>query len=169
MVKSYILPGMAAVASLWGDTSLSAQQATTSNAAAVAHSQAAAVVAAFHAALSRGDLAGAASLLADDALIYESGGVERGKSEYASHHLPADADFAKAVRRSVTRMAGRADGDIAWVATESRSMGSYKGKAIDSVGTETMILRRSGRAWRITHIHWSSAQTPQARVPRAER
>ena len=111
---------------------------------------------AFHAALKRGDTRAAAALLAEDALVFESGGVERGKAEYASHHLPADAAFAKAVASAVTRRSGWADGRTAWIATESTTRGSYKAKPINSIGTETMVLRRDRAGWRIVHIHWSS-------------
>lgn len=119
---------------------------------------AAAVVEAFHAALKSGDTKAVAASLAGDALIYESGGVERSKAEYASHHLPADAAFATAVTRTVTRQAGNASGDMAWIATESRTKGIYKGREIDSASTETMVLRREGRVWKISHIHWSSGK-----------
>ena len=116
-----------------------------------------AVVEAFHMALSRGDTRAAAALLADDALIYESGGVERGKAGYAAHHLAADATFAKATTRVVSRRAGRADGSTAWIASESTTKGSFKNRPINSVSTETMILRRERSGWRIAHVHWSSA------------
>lgn len=118
---------------------------------------AAQIVTAFHAALAESDQVTAASLLADDALIYESGGVERSKAEYASHHLPADAAFAKATTRNVTRQSGHAGGDLAWIASESTTSGTYKDRAINSRSTETMILRRQSGAWRIAHIHWSAA------------
>lgn len=118
---------------------------------------AATVVDGFHAALRRGDTATAQTYLADEALIYESGGVERGRREYASHHLGADAAFARAVPGTVTRRAGDAAGNMAWIATEGRTTGTYKDKAVDRVTTETMVLRRSGNAWKIVHIHWSSA------------
>ena len=118
---------------------------------------AAAVVDAFHAALRRGDTKAAQSYLAENALIYESGGVERGRQEYASHHLGADATFAQAVPGTVTRRAGEAVGGVAWIATEGRTTGTYKDKAIDRINTETMVLRRAGGAWKIAHIHWSSA------------
>ncbi len=114
------------------------------------------VVDAFHAALQRGDVAAAAHL-AEDALIYESGAVERSKVEYASHHLAADAAFAKATTRAVTKRSGRTVGDFAWVATESTTKGTYRDRAINSVSTETMVLRRQNGAWRIVHVHWSSA------------
>lgn len=118
---------------------------------------AAATVDAFHAALRRGDTSAAAALLADDAVVFEEGGAERSKGEYAAHHLPADAAFSQAVTPSVTRRSGGAAGALAWVSTEGRTTGSYKGKPVDLATTETMILRRSGSDWKIVHIHWSSA------------
>ena len=119
---------------------------------------AAAVVDAFHQALHAGDRSAAAALIAADALIYESGGVERSKAEYASHHLPADSAFAAATTRAVGRRSGHAVGDLAWIATEATTTGTYRGRPINSRSTETMILRREDGAWRIAHIHWSSAK-----------
>lgn len=133
--------------------------AETARITAVAPSAApaAGVVDAFHAALRRGDTRAALSHLAANALIYETGGVERGRQEYASHHLGADAAFAQAVPGKITRRAGEAVGSVAWVATEGRTTGTYKGKPVDRITTETIVLRRIGRAWKIVHIHWSSA------------
>lgn len=118
---------------------------------------AAAVVDAFHAALKRGDTNAAQSYLSANALIYEAGGVERDRQEYASHHLGADAAFAQAVPSTVTRRSGEAVGSVAWIATEGRTTGTYKDRVVDRVTTETMVLRRQGGAWKIVHIHWSSA------------
>ena len=118
---------------------------------------AAAVVDAFHAALRRGDTKAALSHLTENALIYEAGRVERGRQEYASHHLGADSAFAQAVPGTVARRAGEAVGNVAWIATEGRTTGTFKDKAIDRVTTETMVLHRVGGAWKIAHIHWSSA------------
>jgi hypothetical protein len=105
-----------------------------------------------------GDTRAAALLLADDVLIYESGEVERSKVEYASHHLGADAEFAAAVKSSVTRRAGRAIGEIAWIASEGRTTGNFNGRPIDQMTAETMVLQRTGKAWKIVQIHWSSAK-----------
>lgn len=116
----------------------------------------ASIVDAFHASLRRGDARSAAALLADDALIFEGGGVERTKQEYSSHHLAADAAFSQAVPSLVTRRAGQSNGLLAWIASEGRTTGTYKGKAMDRITAETMVLRRTGRSWRIVHIHWSS-------------
>ena len=119
---------------------------------------AAAAVDAFHAALHRGDTRAAAALLAEDALIFESGGVERSKAEYAKHHLPADAEFSRLVSSAVHRRAGNSNGTLAWIASEGRTTGTYKGKPVDLLTTETMLLRRTNKGWRIVHIHWSSAE-----------
>lgn len=131
----------------------------------------AAVVDSFHAALRRGDTRAALALLADDALIFESGGVERGKREYAAHHLGADAEFSRAVPSTMTRRAGGVNGNFAWVASEGRTRGTFRGSAVDRTTTETMLLRRVAGAWKIAHIHWSSAAprkqagTPTAATP----
>lgn len=118
---------------------------------------AAATVDAFHSAVRQGRERAAASLLTDDALIFESGGAERSKAEYVAHHLPADVEFERSVSSSLTGRAGRSDGASAWIASEGRATGTFKGKAIDLLTTETMILRRVGGTWKIVHIHWSSA------------
>ena len=118
---------------------------------------AAAAVDAFHAALVRGDTGAAVALLADDVLIYESGGVERSKAEYIGHHLGGDAAFAKAVSRATVRRTGGVTGQLAWIATEGQVTGSYRERKIDSVTTETMLLRKDAKDWKIIHIHWSSA------------
>ena len=112
---------------------------------------------AFHAALRRGDTSAAAALLADDALVFEEGGVERSKAEYVRHHLPADAAFSQVVSSTVTRRMGGSDRALAWIASEGRMTGTYQGKAVDRVTTETMLLRRVGPTWKVIHIHWSSA------------
>lgn len=118
---------------------------------------AAATVDTFHSALRRGDTKVAAALLASDVLIFEGGGVERSRAEYESHHLSADAEFSKAVPSVLTRRAGEASGALAWIASEGRTTGTYKGKPVDRLSAETMVLRRVGQGWKIVQIHWSSA------------
>ena len=120
---------------------------------------AAGTVDAFHAALRRGDTAAALALLAEEALIFEEGRAERSKAEYAAHHLGADSEFSKAVPGEALRRRGEAAGDMAWIATEGRSKGRYRDTDVNRVTDETMVLRRDGAAWKIVHIHWSSAQS----------
>lgn len=133
-----------------------AKPAASSISVAPAAAEATAVVDAFHAALKRGDLAAARSYLMDDALIFEGGAVERSAAEYAAHHLPADARFAAVTEQSVTSRRADGDGQTAWVLTEGKTTGSWREKPVNSVTTETMILRKSAAGWRIQHIHWSS-------------
>lgn len=119
---------------------------------------AAAVVDAFHAALRRGDPEAALALVADDAIVFEDGRVERTKAEYALHHAGADAAFSKAMSTKRLSRTGQADAGLALIASESRTKGRFRGQDVDRIMVETMVLRRgSDGAWRIVHIHWSSA------------
>ncbi|HEY0926340.1 nuclear transport factor 2 family protein [Brevundimonas sp.] len=118
--------------------------------------EAASAVDAFHAALKAGDTAGALTFLAPDVMIFEQGGAERSRDEYASHHLGSDAAFAAASEATVTRRSGWADGDIAWITSEGRTTGQFNGRAVDRLTTETIVLKRHADGWRIHHIHWSS-------------
>ena len=62
-------------------------------------------------------------------------------------------------RASTSRRRGDAAGDFAWIATEGRTKGRYRGNEVNRVTDETMVLRRVGGTWKIVHIHWSSAQS----------
>ena len=114
-------------------------------------------VSAFHSALKRGNTDAALALMAENALIFESGGVERTRSEYAAHHLKADAAFSASVDRTLVDRSSGKDGDTAWVMSVETIKGSYRNRAINSRSAETMLLRRLDKQWRIVHIHWSSA------------
>lgn len=117
------------------------------------------IVNAFHTALAAGDAKQALALLANDVLIYEGGGAEKSKAEYASHHLDADMAFLKGVKQSSIANSVQVRGDVAWVMNQGKTIGTYKDKAIDSASTETMVLQRISGEWKIVHIHWSSAET----------
>lgn len=110
----------------------------------------------FHLAIVKADRTAAASVLAADVQIFESGFVERSRDEYLSNHFEADAKFAKAVKRKVTKRSEQVTGTMAVILEESESSGNYKGKPIKLIGTETAILRLNGENWQIVHIHWSS-------------
>lgn len=117
---------------------------------------AARVVDAFHAALKAGEPDKAAALLAADVLVFEAGGAERSKADYAAAHLPADAKFEAAAESTPQQRTGAASGGLAWIATEGRVRSQSGDKIVDRLTTETMILRRTSAGWRIVHIHWSS-------------
>ncbi len=114
------------------------------------------VVRAFHDALATGDSALVLTLLAENVVIFESGGVEASRAEYRSHHLPADIAFARSTEKEVTVDRVGFSGDVAWVLSHSTTTGSFRGGDVNSAGTETMILRQTQTGWRIEHIHWSS-------------
>lgn len=109
----------------------------------------------YHAALARGDSVAALALLAPDAVILESGGLES-RDEYRAHHLPGDIGFARAVpsRRGPIRVT--LAGDVAWAISSSETTGTFRDRAINSTGVELMVLSRTPEGWRIRAIHWSS-------------
>lgn len=113
-------------------------------------------VMAFHAALASGNTDAALMHLAEDVVIFESGGVENSRAEYASHHLEADAAFSAAVPRTLVSRSHGMKGDMAWVMSVETVTGTYRTRAINSRSVETMILRQVNGQWRIVHIHWSS-------------
>ncbi len=123
-----------------------------------AHPDSAAVVAVvnrYHAALSSGDSAAALELLADDAIVLESGGTET-RAEYRSHHLGSDIAFARAVKSVRSPLAVTVNGNTAWTSGTSTVVGEFNGRPINSAGAESMVLTRSGDSWEIRSIHWSS-------------
>lgn len=110
-------------------------------------------------ALDEGDATQVEALLWPDVLIYESGGIERGFAEYARHHMPADMAFASAVERQPLDHKLYELGDHAIYAGSSRLSGEFKGRPIDLITTETLLLRRDADSgWRVQHIHWSSGK-----------
>ena len=110
----------------------------------------------FHLAVASSDRAAATSLLAADVQIFESGFVERSRDEYLNHHFEADAKFAKAVTRRVTKRSEQTAGNMVLLLEETETSGSYEGQPVRLIGTETAVLRLEGGNWRIVHIHWSS-------------
>ena len=113
------------------------------------------VVDAFQNALAGGDSAAALSLLAPDAVILESGGMET-RAEYRSHHLPSDIAFARAVKSIRSPLRVTVAGSTAWTVGTSTSRGEFNGRAINSMGAESMVLAKESAGWRIRSIHWSS-------------
>lgn len=118
-------------------------------------SEVASVVAAYDRALRTADSATALSLLADDAVILESGGSET-REQYRSHHLPSDIQFAQAVQSTRSPLRIKVRGDVAWVTSTSFVEGTFRDRPVNSVGAELMVLNRLAGSWKIAAIHWSS-------------
>src|SRR5688500_1855550 len=104
----------------------------------------AATVASYHRALATGDSATALSLLADDAVILESGGIET-RAEYRSHHLSSDIEFARSLKPVEAALNVTVRGDVAWTTSTSVAQGQFRGRAVNSSGAELMVLK-IGRA-----------------------
>lgn len=114
------------------------------------------VVERFGKSLAAGDLKAVETLLDANVLILETGGAERSRDEYLSHHAIGDAQFLKGTRSELKRRTVQTEGDLAWVGTESELHASKDGQPMTLLSTETMVLKNTSAGWRIVHIHWSS-------------
>lgn len=115
------------------------------------------VVNSFHAALKQGQTDAALAMMAEDVVIFESGGVESSRAEYAEHHLEADAAFSAGTSRTPVSERVTVEGNLATVMRVELVAGTFKDRPINSRSVETMLLRKTDGKWRIVHIHWSSA------------
>jgi len=121
-----------------------------------------AVVTRFHTALATGNAAGAMAVVGADAVFLEAGSVET-RAQYEKDHLPADIEFEKSVpaRRGELRVV--VSGDAAWSTCTYELKGTFQGRAIDSIGTEMMVLSRAAGGWQIRAVSWSSRARPAAK------
>ena len=111
----------------------------------------------FHAALETGDTAAVKTLIAPDLQVLEGGEVES-RAQYFAHHLAADIEFARAVPTKRTVVSYIREGNIAWLVSTSTTTGNFRGREVNSVGAELMILSGSPEGWKIRAVHWSSAR-----------
>jgi len=133
--------------------------AATSSAQQTEEAAVRAVVSRFHTALTSGNAAGAMAVVGADAVFLEAGGVET-RAEYEKNHLPADIEFEKDVpmKRGALRVV--VSGDAAWTTCTTELKGTFQGRAIDSIGTEMMVLSRTAGGWQIRAVSWSSRARP---------
>jgi ketosteroid isomerase-like protein len=111
----------------------------------------------FHAALETGDTAAVRTLIAPDLQVLEGGEVES-RSQYFAHHLAADIEFARAVPSKRTVVSYTRDGNVVWLVSTSTTTGNFRGREVNSVGAELMILSGTPEGWKIRSVHWSSAR-----------
>lgn len=114
------------------------------------------VVDAFGTALAAADFEKVEALLDPAVIILETGGAERSRREYLSHHARSDAKFLAGTHSQLSHRTARVDGDTAWVASERELHATKDGKPVTLLSTETMVLSNTADGWRIVHIHWSS-------------
>jgi ketosteroid isomerase-like protein len=124
---------------------------------ALAASDPAATVDAFHAALHEGKADAALALLATNVSIFETGFVEQSRDAYRGAHLDADLDFARKTQFAVVeRNLMWLGASAACVMSRTTTKGDFQGHPVDLIGTETMLLQKAGDGWVISHIHWSA-------------
>lgn len=131
----------------------SAQKSTADSVAVVR------VATRFHAALENGDTMTIKQLLAPDLRVLEGGAVET-RVEYFAHHLAADIEFAKSVRSERRLTSYTREGSVAWLISTSSARGTFRGRPVDSVGAELIILSKTPLGWQIRAVHWSSGRRP---------
>ena len=121
-----------------------------------------AVVARFHNGLTTGNAAGAMAVVGADAVFLEAGSVET-RAQYEKDHLPADIEFEKVVPLKRSELRVVVSGDAAWSTCTYELKGTFQGRAIDSIGTELMVLSRAAGGWQIRAVSWSSRARPVAK------
>jgi hypothetical protein len=94
-ISSYLFIALLATPTIADAHDPKAHTAAPTTAVSDAAKPAVAVVDQFSSALKAADFETASRLLAEDALILESGGAERSREEYLGHHAIADALFLK--------------------------------------------------------------------------
>lgn len=111
---------------------------------------------AFHKALRSNKPNEAMNYLGREAVIFEQGFISASPSEYAASELKQATEFATHTERRVIRREAWQDGNIAWVLSSTMTVGVFDGRRLDLEGAETMVLRKEGDGWKITHVHWSA-------------
>lgn len=116
-------------------------------------------VRAYLAATAARDLDAAATLVADDSIVFESGGDEGTWAHYREHHLGPEVELFSAFELEMGAMrvsAGR-DGTLAVVTVPVEYDVTLRdARHFSSVGTVTFVLRLAGPDYKIEHVHWSS-------------
>ncbi len=112
---------------------------------------------AFHQAIVDNNTERARSLLADSAKILESGVIES-RDEYLADHFHMDGKFLSAMNRKVKTRNVTIQGEIAWVSTNSRTRGTYKGRDLNLNSLELAVLTKVDDEWEISSLHWSSSK-----------
>ncbi len=118
---------------------------------------AAAAADAFRAAIVANDSTAAASIILEDALIVEGGGIET-REHYLSGHFNGDGAFLSAMTREPLERTVSVAGHAAWITSTSRLQGNFRDRDIDMTSAELLVLKHSDAGWKVAAVHWSSRQ-----------
>lgn len=118
---------------------------------------AAATLAQYKQAIESRDLSGAEALFAQDAQIFESGGIEGNFAHYRDHHLAPELKAFKSFAFRDYKVSVRGEGEIA-IATETYNymIVLTNGVAIERAGVATSVLKWTDGRWQIISLHSSS-------------
>ena len=97
-----------------------------------------------------------------DVTIFEGGGVNTGWADYRDHHIGPELKGFENLQfdhRNVVVhvMEG---GAVAYVTSEYALKARTGGRDVDTGGLETLVLVKSGGAWKIRHSHTSARRRP---------
>jgi ketosteroid isomerase-like protein len=130
-----------------------ARTATTATPTSVAEVQN--TVMSFAEAVARGDSTTALTFIHPDLVVFQDGESET-LDVYRGRHLAADLAMMAAVRPQTLSEQLMVVGETALYTRQYRLRGTFRGKAMDTTGTETLLLVSTPRGWKVRHIHWST-------------
>lgn len=111
----------------------------------------------FRSALLDGNVGTALTLLAPDVLVYQAGGEQGSREDYAKNQIKKDIAHLAAYYVEEKNQKHDVQDNLAWVSTRLRLLGKSTEKPVEHFGTETVVLRRSISGWLIVHRHWSDS------------
>jgi ketosteroid isomerase-like protein len=116
-----------------------------------------AAVTAYHQALLRLDAAALKALFHPDLLVFEAGGVDRGREDYLQKHLGPELKELERWDLGEPRTEWIGQGPLVVAARSFDYTATLKtGKVRRGRATETLVLQQVPEGWRIRHLHWSS-------------
>ncbi len=116
-----------------------------------------ATVEAYHRAFEQRDLEALRPLFDPDLLVFEAGGIDRGRDAYLGHHLGPELKELSAWKTSGMAMQAHVLGDLAYVTCAFTYEAAFSsGKMTRGQATETLVLASVKGSWVIRHLHWSS-------------
>lgn len=111
----------------------------------------------FRGALLDGNVGTALTMLAPDVVVYQGGGEEGSREDYAKNQIRKDIAHLAAYYVEEKNQKHDVQDNLAWVSTRLRLLGKSTEKPVEHFGTETVVLRRTLSGWLIVHRHWSDS------------
>ena len=112
------------------------------------------------------DLDRLAAFYHPDVTIFEGGGVNHGWIDYRDHHIGPEMNTYENLQFEHRNVAVHLlEGSAAAYVTSEYALKARTGvREIDSGGLETLVLIKSGGAWKIRHSHTSARRRPAPAV-----